>query len=108
MTSSESSMLVYFAGPAAARTDLIPEFRAKTLSIYENPSKDFVEALDHVEKLVKDAMRHPRDSAADFMFRRKLCACCRDVKVVSGKSPEYPLMAAKSAILVANDYSDGD
>ncbi|KAA0206868.1 hypothetical protein EDM68_00895 [Candidatus Uhrbacteria bacterium] len=104
MLDQEDDLLVYFAGPAAARPDRIPEFRIILSERHPNPSPDFLEALEHVAYIVEETHKACGWPPGYFMFRRELCKRCRDFKVVSGSSPEFPLNAAKMAILTANDY----
>lgn len=103
MTRSESMMLVNFAAVAIYSPESIPEIRPKALGSFMNPSPDLVLAMDQIERIIKEAQDHFKEAPPWLLFRRKLINLCRDVQIVSKHAPEYPLSAAKSAILNACD-----
>ena len=103
MTRSESMMLVNFAAVAVYKPESIPEIRPKALGSFKNPSPDLVLAMDQIEKIIKETQGHFKATPPWLLFKRKLIDACRDVQVVSKNAPEYPLNAAKSAILNACD-----
>jgi hypothetical protein len=92
-------MLVYLAGALGAPPDDVETFSAKAREIIEQPSADYLQAIEHLLKLVQEA--GPNQGRG---YRQRLLALARDWKVVSRRSDAYPLNAAKSAILTALDY----
>ncbi len=101
MDQSESSMLVYLAGAVGAMPEEAGAFKEKAVATFDKPTKQFVDAIDHLLALAKEA-----DPSQGRDYRRRLLRLARDHKIVSRTSDEYPLSAAKSAILTALDYSD--
>jgi hypothetical protein len=92
-------MLVYLAGAVGHRPSDAEEFKRKALDVPARPSKEYSQAIDRMLELVESA-----DPSHGDGYRQRLLGLARDHKVVSGYSPEYPLNAAKSAILTALDY----
>ena len=101
MNQSESSMLVYLAAAVGAAPKEAGTFKEQALAICPTPSDQFLEAVEKLLALVQDA-----DPSRVLGYRKRLLNLARDHKIVSGASAEYPLSAAKSAILTALDYSD--
>lgn len=99
LNQSESSLLVYFAAAVGAMPKEADTFKEQALAILPKPSGQFLEAVDKLLTLVQDA-----DPSQVLGYRKRLLRLARDRKIVSQTSCEYPLSAAKSAILTALDY----
>lgn len=99
MTNSEGSMLVYLAGALGAPPDDVETFAAKARDNVEQPSADYLQAIEQLLGLAREA-----DPNQGPGYRRRLVALARDWQVVSRRSDAYPLNAAKSAVLTALDY----
>ncbi len=92
-------MLVYLAGAVGHLPLEAEEFKTKALTVHHEPTSFYREAIDRMIDMVREA-----DPALARGYRHRLLALARDHCVVSRHAPEYPLMAAKSALLVALDY----
>lgn len=91
-------MLVYLAGAVGARPSEAEYFKRKALDVPVQPSQAYSDAIDRMLELAQAA------DPTRVGYRQRLLKLARDHEIVSRCSPEYPLSAAKSAILTALDY----
>ncbi|MCZ7681143.1 MAG: hypothetical protein M5U28_21100 [Sandaracinaceae bacterium] len=99
MKDSEDDLLVYLAGSVGADPAKADEFRSMVLEGSASPSKEFLLAIDEMLGLAREAERRKGRS-----YRERLVDLARDRRVVSGADPQFPLNAAKFAILTALDF----
>lgn len=99
MDHSENAMLVYLAGAVGAAPTEADVFQLKARKVSARPSKQYLDAIDNLLQLVQKA-----DPSEARGYRERLLGLARDNRVVSRSSSDYPLNAAKSAVLTALDY----